>query len=64
MPQQPEGYAVIVQPGREGWTWAITDLDANIAASGEAPDSDSAWRCGLFAAGAIDGLRRAARRGF
>lgn len=64
MPQQPEGYAVIVQPDGDRWQWAITDLDANVAASGLAPDSDSAWRCGMFAAGAIDGLKRAARRGF
>ncbi|HRD47969.1 MAG TPA: hypothetical protein PLF78_16010 [Caulobacter sp.] len=61
---QGGGYAVIVQPAREGWTWAITDLEARVAASGEAPDREGAWRNGMLAASTIDALRRQARRRF
>lgn len=64
MPERPEGYAVIVQPAPGGWVWAVTDLDANVAASGEAQDRDSAWRCGSVAAATIGALTRAGRRRF
>ncbi|MBP7704759.1 MAG: hypothetical protein KA105_05680 [Caulobacter sp.] len=64
MPHQPEGYAVIVQPSGDRWIWAITDLDANVAASGEAGDRASAWRCGSVAAATLGALARVGRRRF
>lgn len=67
MPQsQPAetGYAIVVQPERDRWVWALMDLDAVITASGAARDKHSAWKCGALAASTIAALDRAGRRRF
>lgn len=58
------GYAIVVQPERDRWVWALMDLDAVITASGAARDKDSAWKCGTLAAATIAALDRAGRRRF
>jgi hypothetical protein len=60
--QQDQGYAVIVQAAGDRWQWAITDLEARVAASGDAPDREGAWRCGAVAAATFGALERARRR--
>ncbi|KRA75077.1 hypothetical protein ASD89_09930 [Caulobacter sp. Root656] len=59
---QMNDYAVLIHAGNEAWTWQVMDFDARVAASGEAPDRESAWRSGLFAAGAVGSLARIGRR--
>jgi hypothetical protein len=60
---QVRDYAVVIHPGNDAWTWQVTDFEARVAASGQAPDRESAWRSGLFAAGAVGALARIGRRG-
>ncbi|EJL36540.1 hypothetical protein PMI01_00971 [Caulobacter sp. AP07] len=60
---QVRDYAVVIHAGNDEWTWQVMDFDARIAASGLAPDRESAWRSGLFAAGAVGALARIGRRG-
>ncbi|ATQ43200.1 hypothetical protein [Caulobacter mirabilis] len=60
--EQHNGYAVVVQRAADRWSWAINDVDANIAASGEAADRETAWRTGVVAADVIGRLQRARRR--
>jgi hypothetical protein len=59
---QVRDYAVVIHAGNDEWTWQVMDFDARVAASGAAPDRESAWRSGLFAAGAVSGLARISRR--
>lgn len=59
---QMNDYAVVIHAGNDAWTWQVMDFEARVAASGEAPDRESAWRSGLFAAGAVGGLARIGRR--
>ncbi|MDO9338247.1 MAG: hypothetical protein Q7T61_17790 [Caulobacter sp.] len=40
------------------------DLDAQVAASGQAQDRETAWRTGEFAAAAVGALGRVGRRSF
>ena len=58
------GYAVALTPHGAAWTWSVYDLDGEPSGSGREVDRESAWRSGLFAAGAITALRRVARRRF
>lgn len=60
--EQHNGYAVTVRPTADRWSWAINDMDANIAASGEAADRETAMRTGVVAADVIGRLHRARRR--
>ncbi|MBC7667785.1 MAG: hypothetical protein H7236_04815 [Gemmatimonadaceae bacterium] len=59
---QVRDYAVVIHAGNDAWTWQVMDFDARVAASGLAPDRESAWRSGLFAAGAVGALARLGRR--
>ncbi|CAN5509630.1 hypothetical protein BH10PSE4_BH10PSE4_28520 [soil metagenome] len=59
---QVRDYAVVIHAGNDAWTWQVMDFDAQVAASGLAPDRESAWRSGLFAAGAVGALARLGRR--
>jgi hypothetical protein len=59
---QVRDYAVVVHAGNDAWTWEVMDFEARITASGLAPDRESAWRSGLFAAGAVGALARIGRR--
>ncbi|WP_426032090.1 hypothetical protein [Caulobacter sp. DWP3-1-3b2] len=59
---QVRDYAVVIHAGNDAWTWQVMDFDAGVAASGLAPDRESAWRSGLFAAGAVGALARLGRR--
>ena len=59
---QVRDYAVVIHAGNGHWTWQVMDFDARVAASGLAPDRESAWRSGLFAAGAVGALARIGRR--
>ena len=60
---QMNDYAVVIHAGNDAWTWQVMDFDARVAASGEAPDRESAWRSGMFAAGAVGAFARIGRRG-
>ena len=66
LPPEPveTGYAIVVQPEQDRWTWALMDLDSVVTASGAASDKDSAWTCGALAAATISALERAGRRWF
>jgi hypothetical protein len=55
------GYAIVVQPEQDRWVWALMNLEAEVTASGAAPDRDSAWRCGALAATTIAALDRRRR---
>jgi hypothetical protein len=59
---QMNDYAVVILAGNDVWTWQVMDFEARVAASGEAADRESAWRGGLFAAGAVGALARIGRR--
>ena len=59
---QVRDYVVVIHAGNDVWTWQVMDFDARVAASGLAPDRESAWRSGLFAAGAVGSLARIGRR--
>ncbi|WP_426012930.1 hypothetical protein [Caulobacter sp. DWR2-3-1b2] len=59
---QVRDYAVVIHAGNDAWTWQVMDFDARVAACGLAPDRESAWRSGLFAAGAVGALARLGRR--
>lgn len=62
---QPHGgYALTVEPEDQRWTWALSNLDARVAAQGEAPDRESAWRSGMLAGAAIEALENVGRRRF
>lgn len=63
-PQSEDGYALVVQPDGGRWVWALMNLEAEVTASGDAQDRDSAWRCGRVAAATIGALQRAGRRRF
>ncbi|CAN7591479.1 hypothetical protein [Caulobacter sp. LjRoot300] len=41
---QMNDYAVVIHAGNDAWTWQVMDFEARVAASGEAPDRESAWR--------------------
>jgi hypothetical protein len=58
---QVRDYAVVIHAGNDEWTWQVMDFDARIAAQGEAPDRESAWRSGMFAAGAVGAFARIGR---
>lgn len=62
--QPPGGYALTVESGDQRWTWALSNLDARVAARGEAPDKESAWRSGMLAGAAIEALEHVGRRRF
>jgi len=62
--QPPGGYALTVEAASQRWTWALSHLDARVAARGEAPNRETAWRSGLLAANAIEALGAVARRRF
>ena len=64
MTQTPDGYAMYVRPENQRWTWTLMNLDAKVAASGQAEDRESAWRTAEFAAAAVGALSRVARRSF
>jgi hypothetical protein len=59
---QVRDYAVVIHAGNDEWTWQVMDFDARVAAQGEAPDRESAWRSGMFAAGAVGAFARIGRR--
>lgn len=63
-PQPPGGYALTVESDDRRWTWALSHLDARVAARGDAPDRETAWRSGLIAANAIEALGNVGRRRF
>lgn len=58
------GYAVMLTPHDASWIWSVYDLDGEPRGSGRDVDKESAWRSGLFAAGAISALKRVSRRRF
>ena len=58
------GYAVMLTSHESSWIWSIYDLDGEPRGSGQEADKESAWRSGLFAAGAISALERVSRRRF
>lgn len=60
--EQHNGFAVVVRPAAGRWSWAINDVEANVAASGEAADRETALRTGVVAADVIGRLHRARRR--
>jgi hypothetical protein len=60
----PDGYAMYVRPENQRWTWTLMNLDAKVAATGQAEDRESAWRTAEFAAAAVGALNRVAQRSF
>lgn len=59
---QVRDYAVVIHAGNDEWTWQVMDFDARITAHGGAPDRESAWRSGMFAAEAVGAFARIGRR--
>jgi hypothetical protein len=59
---QPD-YTIEVETAAQGCTWIVRRADRP-ALSGHAPDRRSAQRYGAFAAAALHGLDRIARRNF
>ncbi|MCE3290797.1 MAG: hypothetical protein K0R83_2809 [Caulobacter sp.] len=64
MPTSTEGFALFVRPENSQWVWTLMDLEARVAASGQAADRETAWRTGEFAAAAVGALGRVGRRSF
>lgn len=64
MTHTPDGYAMFVRPENQRWTWTLMNLDAKVAASGQAENRESAWRTAEFAAAAVGALGRIGRRSF
>lgn len=60
----PGGYDLTVESGGQRWTWAVSRPDARVAARGDAPNQETAWRSGLIAANAIEALGSVSRRRF
>jgi hypothetical protein len=58
------GYALYVRPEKGRWTWTVMNLDAVVAARGNADDRETAWRTGEFAAASVGALARVGRRSF
>ena len=56
-------YAIQVRPQPRGCAWIVTQADG-VAMSGEADDAESAHRCGVFAAAALQALQKIGRRRF
>ncbi|NBB14216.1 hypothetical protein GVN21_02465 [Caulobacter sp. SLTY] len=64
MTHTPDGYAMFVRPENQRWTWTLMNLDAKVAASGQAENRETAWRTAEFAAAAVGALGRVAKRNF
>jgi hypothetical protein len=64
MPTSTEGFALFVRPENSQWVWTLMDIEARVAASGQAEDRETAWRTGEFAAAAVGALGRVGRRSF
>ncbi len=62
--QSRGGYALTLESGDQRWTWALSNLDARVAARGEAPDRETARRTGMLAGAAIQALENVGRRRF
>ncbi|MBI1408235.1 MAG: hypothetical protein GC145_19155 [Caulobacter sp.] len=58
------GFALFVRPENSRWIWTLMNLDAEVAARGEAADRETAWRTGEFAAAAVGALGRVGKRSF
>ncbi|WP_332769728.1 hypothetical protein [Phenylobacterium sp.] len=63
MQDVPEGYEILLTVQGRTWTWTLR-RPAGIAASGQAPDPETARRSGLFAAFALSALARVGARRF
>jgi len=55
---------MFVRPENQRWTWTLMNLDAKVAASGQAENRETAWRTAEFAAAAVGALGRVAKRNF
>jgi hypothetical protein len=62
--QADGGYAVMLTPRDQYWSWSVYDLQGQSQAAGQDTDREAAWRSGLFAAGAIGALERVGSRRF
>ncbi|HYE43336.1 MAG TPA: hypothetical protein VEA15_08065 [Caulobacteraceae bacterium] len=56
-------FALEVHPGEDRWHWSVT-MPGKVAARGDAPNRDAAWRCGELTAAAIGAFGRIGRRRF
>ena len=63
MRDAPDGYEIELASQGQAWNW-ILRRPAGIAARGEAPDPETAWRCGVFTAFALAALERVGARRF
>ena len=63
MQEAPDGFEIVLAAEGLAWTWTLR-RPAGVAARGEAPDPDTAWRCGLFTAFALAALERIGARRF
>jgi len=63
MQDVPEGYEILLTVQGRTWTWTLR-RPAGIAASGQAPDPETARRSSLFAAFALSALARVGPRRF
>jgi hypothetical protein len=56
-------YAVVVEARTAEWVWRVTRAE-RVAMTGQAPDHQTATRCGLLAATTLQALERIGRRRF
>ena len=63
MRDAPDGYEIELASQGPAWTWTLR-RPAGVAARGEAPDPETAWRCGVFTAFALAALERVGARRF
>jgi hypothetical protein len=63
MQDAPDGFEIVLVAQGPAWTWTLS-RPGGVAARGDAPDPETAWRCGVFTAFALAALERVGARRF